>query len=182
MDLGILLSWFNQRYFRDHLSMWCEFVPQMIFLNGLFGYLCLLILIKWISGSTADIYHILIYMFLSPGKNGLTCNGDCKENQMFSGQGVLQVRLGFHAARNSDHIFPSRGDKVSGSSKRIKRCLGALQLILVVVSELSSDQMLFLAVQDVFCNALSPKNNLQNENLSRPKLCSNLRVSAVYQP
>ena len=67
MDLGIILSWFNQRYFRDSLSTMFEFIPQMIFLNFLFGYLCLLIVGKWISGSTADLYHILIYMFLSPG-------------------------------------------------------------------------------------------------------------------
>lgn len=37
----------------------------MIFMNGLFGYLCLLIVMKWASGSTADLYHTLIYMFLS---------------------------------------------------------------------------------------------------------------------
>lgn len=37
----------------------------MIFLNGLFGYLCLLIIMKWATGSTADLYHTLIYMFLS---------------------------------------------------------------------------------------------------------------------
>ena len=37
---------------------------QMIFLNAMFGYLCFLILLKWASGSTADLYHILIYMFL----------------------------------------------------------------------------------------------------------------------
>ena len=91
MDVGIVMSWFNQRYFRDSLSMWCEFVPQMIFLNGLFGYLCLLIIGKWISGSTADLYHILIYMFLSPGDAGLTCNGECTENRMFAGQGPLQA-------------------------------------------------------------------------------------------
>ena len=45
----------------------CEFVPQMIFLNFLFGYLCLLMVIKWVSGSTADLYHVMIYMFLQPG-------------------------------------------------------------------------------------------------------------------
>lgn len=37
----------------------------MIFLNGLFGYLCVLIILKWATGSTADLYHTLIYMFLS---------------------------------------------------------------------------------------------------------------------
>ena len=40
---------------------------QMIFMNGLFGYLCILIVMKWATGSTADLYHTLIYMFLSVG-------------------------------------------------------------------------------------------------------------------
>ena len=71
----------------------CEFVPQMIFLNFLFGYLCLLMVIKWVSGSTADLYHIMIYMFLQPGEGGLTCDGGCMENRMFPGQGTIQARL-----------------------------------------------------------------------------------------
>ena len=53
---------------RDSLSTWCEFVPQMIFLNSLFGYLCVLILLKWATGATTDLYHVLIYMFLKPGE------------------------------------------------------------------------------------------------------------------
>ena len=76
----------------------CEFVPQMVFLNGLFGYLCLLIVGKWVSGSTADLYHVMIYMFLSPGTGGLACwdaatgTYGCAENIMFTGQGPLQAR------------------------------------------------------------------------------------------
>ncbi len=46
----------------------CEFIPQMIFLNLIFGYLCILIVIKWVSGKLTDLYHVMIYMFLSPGK------------------------------------------------------------------------------------------------------------------
>jgi hypothetical protein len=64
----------------------------MIFLNFLFGYLCLLMIIKWVSGSTADLYHIMIYMFLQPGDAGLTCDGGCTENRMFAGQGTIQAR------------------------------------------------------------------------------------------
>lgn len=39
----------------------------MIFLNALFGYLSILIAAKWVSGSTADLYNVMIYMFLQPG-------------------------------------------------------------------------------------------------------------------
>lgn len=94
MNLGILLSLFNQRYFRDSLSTWCEFVPQVLFLNSLFGYLVILIIGKWASGSTADLYHVLIYMFMSPGNVDCAQRGElpgCPENKMFPGQGPVQV-------------------------------------------------------------------------------------------
>ena len=93
MNAGIALSLLNQRASRDRLSTLTEFIPQVIFLNALFGYLCLLIVVKWATGSTADLYHTLIYMFLSPGHAGLTCKGACPENAMLPGQGGLQVVL-----------------------------------------------------------------------------------------
>lgn len=60
----------------------------MIFLNGLFGYLSLLIIVKWCTGSKADLYHVMIYMFLSP-------TDDLGENQLFANQKTVQVRF-FH--------------------------------------------------------------------------------------
>jgi vacuolar-type H+-ATPase subunit I/STV1 len=63
---------------------------QMIFLNSLFGYLCFLIVLKWITASTADLYHIMIYMFLNP--LDVDCGGSCPENILFTGQKLLQVR------------------------------------------------------------------------------------------
>lgn len=53
---------------RDRLSTICEFVPQMIFLNSLFGYLSALIVGKWLTGAVTDLYHVMIYMFLQPGE------------------------------------------------------------------------------------------------------------------
>ncbi|KAH1224519.1 V-type proton ATPase subunit a3 [Glycine max] len=80
MNLGIVMSYFNAIFFRN------SFIPQMIFLNSLFGYLSLLIIVKWATGSQADLYHILIYMFLSP-------TDDLGENQLFAGQKNLQLVL-----------------------------------------------------------------------------------------
>ncbi|XP_074358588.1 V-type proton ATPase subunit a1-like isoform X1 [Apium graveolens] len=86
MNLGIMLSYFDACFFGNSLDIKYQFVPQMIFLNSLFGYLSLLILIKWCTGSQADLYHVMIYMFLSPfDKLG--------ENQLFWGQSVVQVIL-----------------------------------------------------------------------------------------
>lgn len=39
---------------------------------------------KWCTGSQADLYHVMIYMFLSP-------TDDLGENQLFPGQKTLQV-------------------------------------------------------------------------------------------
>jgi hypothetical protein len=62
----------------------------MIFLNSLFGYLVFLIILKWVTGSTADLYHIMIYMFLNP--MDIDCGGKCTVNVMFPGQGIIQSR------------------------------------------------------------------------------------------
>ncbi|XP_030447034.2 V-type proton ATPase subunit a3-like isoform X1 [Syzygium oleosum] len=86
MNLGIVLSYFNARFFANDLNIRYQFVPQMIFLNSLFGYLSLLIIVKWCTGSQADLYHVMIYMFLSPME-------DLGENQLFVGQKFLQVML-----------------------------------------------------------------------------------------
>ena len=103
MMLGIFMSYLNQAYTNDKLSMFCEFIPQVIFLGALFGYLSLLILIKWCTpGSTADLYHVMIYMFLSPGNVDCAGEGEnggpgCPENVLFPGQGAFQNFLLFLA-------------------------------------------------------------------------------------
>ncbi|KAL6524733.1 V-type proton ATPase subunit a2 [Orobanche minor] len=86
MDLGLILSYFNAKFFQNDLNVWYQFIPQMIFLNSLFGYLSLLIIIKWCTGSQADLYHVMIYMFLSP-------MDDLGDNQLFMGQKFFQVVL-----------------------------------------------------------------------------------------
>lgn len=62
------------------------FVPQLLFLNSLFGYLSMLIIIKWCTGSKADLYHVMIYMFLSP-------TDDMGENELFPYQKYVQQAL-----------------------------------------------------------------------------------------
>ncbi|KAH0997201.1 hypothetical protein GBA52_021065 [Prunus armeniaca] len=86
MNLGILLSYFNARFFSSSIDIRYQFVPQVIFLNSLFGYLSLLIVIKWCTGSQADLYHVMIYMFLSP-------TDDLGENELFWGQRPLQAQI-----------------------------------------------------------------------------------------
>ncbi|CAI7863022.1 unnamed protein product, partial [Closterium sp. NIES-54] len=63
-----------------------EFIPQVLFLASLFGYLSLLIIVKWVTASQADLYHVMIYMFLNPTE-------PLGENELFWGQGTLQIVL-----------------------------------------------------------------------------------------
>ncbi|KAK4424116.1 V-type proton ATPase subunit a3 [Sesamum alatum] len=86
MNLGIIMSFFNALFFKNSLNVWFQFVPQIIFLNSLFGYLSALIIIKWCTGSQADLYHVMIYMFLSP-------TDELGENQLFPGQKTTQLVL-----------------------------------------------------------------------------------------
>lgn len=81
MDVAIKILAVNQT-----LHVRCQFVPQIIFLNALFGYLSVLIIVKWCTGSKADLYHVMIYMFLSP-------TDELGENQLFAGQKTTQVNI-----------------------------------------------------------------------------------------
>ncbi len=87
MILGVVLSLLNHLFVNDMRSVWCEFVPQMLYLCGIFGYLCITIFIKWsinwndcrrdlktcnlLPSSTCrqapSLTNMLITMFLAPG-------------------------------------------------------------------------------------------------------------------
>merc|ERR1711936_34880 len=47
MLFGVFLSLGNHKYFNNKISIIAEFVPQVIFLCGMFGYLAFLMIIKW---------------------------------------------------------------------------------------------------------------------------------------
>ncbi|KAM8815558.1 V-type proton ATPase 116 kDa subunit a 4 isoform 2-T7 [Rhynchonycteris naso] len=47
MTFGVILSLFNHIYFRKTLSILLEFIPEMIFILCLFGYLVFMIIFKW---------------------------------------------------------------------------------------------------------------------------------------
>jgi len=48
MLLGVFLSICNHIYFRKVANIICEFIPQLLFLLSIFGYLCAIIFAKWI--------------------------------------------------------------------------------------------------------------------------------------
>lgn len=47
MTFGVILSLFNHIYFRRTLNIILQFIPEMIFMLSLFGYLVFMIIFKW---------------------------------------------------------------------------------------------------------------------------------------
>lgn len=48
------------RFFRKYVSIVFEFIPQIIFLVALFGYLCIMVFYKWVNfgcGEAFDSHH-----------------------------------------------------------------------------------------------------------------------------
>ena len=74
MTLGILLKGLNTIYFVMPLDFTFEFLPQLIFLLAMFGYMDLLIIIKWLTNYSGheslapSIISQTINNFLSFGK------------------------------------------------------------------------------------------------------------------
>lgn len=70
MMFGVILSFMNHTYFKKSINIVCEFIPQVIFLMSIFGYMNLLIISKWLSYDSRDsscapsILITLINMFL----------------------------------------------------------------------------------------------------------------------
>jgi V-type H+-transporting ATPase subunit a len=98
MLFGLILSLTNHTYFKKPLNIWCEFVPQLLFMLCMFGYLVVLIFVKWFRYDASQsscapsilITFINMVMFRSPPE----IEG-CKayENNLFPGQPQLQFFL-----------------------------------------------------------------------------------------
>ena len=74
MSLGVLMKAFNAIHFRRSVDFWHEFVPQILLLWALFGYMDVLIIMKWTTnyegreGEAPSIITFMINMFLNGGK------------------------------------------------------------------------------------------------------------------
>ncbi|GFR30000.1 hypothetical protein TNCT_20301 [Trichonephila clavata] len=94
MMFGVVLSLWNHRYFKRRLNVMCEFVPQLIFLIAIFGYLVLLIFSKWtnydasMAACAPSLLIMLINMFLFKYPSE-----PCYLKNMYAGQPVIQGML-----------------------------------------------------------------------------------------
>lgn len=77
MSLGILMKAMNSIHFREPIDFIFEFLPQLTLLWCLFGFMDVLIVLKWLTpwGESSSIVNeppsiisIMINMFLNQGK------------------------------------------------------------------------------------------------------------------
>ena len=91
MSLGVLMKALNSIYFNSKIDFFFEFVPQLILLVGLFGYMDLLIIVKWLTNYTGheslapSIINTMINIPLKGGLiEGIPFIGDSVVNQQLS--------------------------------------------------------------------------------------------------
>lgn len=102
MIFGVMMSLMNYRYFNDKISVFTQFIPQIIFLVFLFFYMTLLMFIKWVRYSAANdgrfsescapsilITFINMVLFKSPD----TPKESICDPYMFGGQAYIQKAL-----------------------------------------------------------------------------------------
>ena len=76
MILGLILKGINGIYFKDYIDFLFEFIPQLIFMCLLFGYMIIMIYIKWGTDWSDDpskapsIITQLLMLFLNMGSTG----------------------------------------------------------------------------------------------------------------
>lgn len=89
MGTGVCLKAFNAAYFNDYLTLFFEFLPQLLFLVALVGYMDFLILYKWLlpyhgeerSSIISSIIGMVMMKKVEP------------KDQFFSGQHSVQIVL-----------------------------------------------------------------------------------------
>ncbi|ORX40247.1 putative vacuolar-ATPase subunit [Kockovaella imperatae] len=92
MTFGICLQVPNHIRFKQRISIYVEFIPQILFLWSIFGYLIVLIIAKWATDWSKSatgppgLLNLLIGIFLSPGTVD-------PATQMYPGQAFVQVTL-----------------------------------------------------------------------------------------
>ncbi|CAI5762892.1 V-type proton ATPase 116 kDa subunit a isoform X1 [Podarcis lilfordi] len=91
MSFGVCLGIFNYIHFKNYYKILLVFVPEIIFLLGLFGYLVILIFYKWLAYDVSDsqsapsilIHFINMFMF----------SNDADNVPLFNHQGLVQTVL-----------------------------------------------------------------------------------------
>ena len=75
MLCGVILNIFNHIHYKEYYLIICKFIPELLMLGSVFGYLCIAIVYKWCYnwfkpdsiGPPPSLLNMLIYLFMSPG-------------------------------------------------------------------------------------------------------------------
>jgi V-type H+-transporting ATPase subunit a len=97
MTFGLILRLMNSIYFKSPIDFFCESIPMLVFMLCLFGYLVLMIIMKWcidwnefqaLEGGYGppSLLTMLINMALSPGSV-------TEGTALYAGQGPVQGKL-----------------------------------------------------------------------------------------
>lgn len=85
MNFGIILAFTNMVHFGETIDIWCNFLPQLLFMMCLFGYLGILILVKWLTAADVSLLNLFITMVLRFGA--------VEGTPMYPGQQMIQTVL-----------------------------------------------------------------------------------------
>ncbi|KAJ7987187.1 hypothetical protein DPEC_G00336150 [Dallia pectoralis] len=90
MSFGVVLSVFNHLHFKQRFNVYLLFLPELLFLLCLFGYLVFMIFYKWLAFGVRDsrlapsiLIHFINMFIMQGGDNAA----------LYPGQNVLQVFL-----------------------------------------------------------------------------------------
>ncbi|MBW01915.1 V-type proton ATPase-like protein, partial [Eschrichtius robustus] len=91
MMFGVSLSLFNHTYFKKPLNIYFGFIPEIIFMTSLFGYLVILIFYKWTAydAHTSEKAPSLLIHFINMF---LFSYGDSGNSMLYSGQKGIQSK------------------------------------------------------------------------------------------
>lgn len=95
MLLGIILGAFNYRFFNDPLAIWCELVPQILFLCSIFLYLVIIIFYKWVAfaAEQSTIAPSLLINLINMVRFSYPTEGPAPTLTFYTGQQTVQVIL-----------------------------------------------------------------------------------------
>ncbi|XP_031611251.1 V-type proton ATPase 116 kDa subunit a [Oreochromis aureus] len=91
MSFGVILSTYNHLYFRKKYNLYLVFIPELVFMLSLFGYLVFMIFYKWLAFSpkhSKDAPSILIHFI-----NMFIMQNDSSLKPLYPGQNGVQIFL-----------------------------------------------------------------------------------------